>query len=100
MLYYGQRTGKRDGLIQTGTFVAVRPKKGARYFDIIGKVLVKRCTREQEDKRPAEYKLLIEMYRFPRRENRSVEDKFAHNAVLRAIGLPIEEGAVAQGIYG
>jgi hypothetical protein len=100
MIYYGQNCGKRDGMIQPGTLVAVRPNRNARYFVIVGKILLKTCTREREKKIPAEYKLLIEIYSVPIKIDKDPADKFTHNAVLRSIGLPIEKGAVAQGIYG
>jgi hypothetical protein len=100
MIYYGQPCGRRDGMIQPGTLVAVRPNRNALYFVIVGKILLKTCTREREKKTPAEYKLSIEIYSFPIKIDKDPADKFTHNAVLRSIGLPIEKSGSAQGIYG
>jgi hypothetical protein len=100
MIYYGQNCGKRDGIIKLGTLVAVRPNKSARYFVIVGIISQKICTRDREKKIPAEYKLSIDIYDVPIKIHKDPADKFTHNAVLRSIGLPIEKGSVAQGIYG
>lgn len=100
LMWEGQKSGLRDHLANPGTLVAVRPNKGSRYFEIIGSILVKERTRPREFRRPAEYKLLLEILRVPRRVNKDPSDKFTHNTVLRAIGLPTEQGALPHGIYG
>lgn len=100
LTWEGQRSGRRDEVAQPGTLVAVRPNSRARYFDIVGKIAVKTSKRSWQYKRPAEYKLQIEMYRVPTRVERDSADAFTHNNVLRTIGLPIEKGAVPHGIYG
>jgi len=95
----GQKSGIRDDLAKPGTLVAMRPNKDTRYFDIVGTILVKERTRPRTADHPAEYKLLVEVLRVPRRIHKNVDDVFTHNTVLRAIGLPIEHGALPHGIY-
>jgi hypothetical protein len=99
LTWEGQRSGLRDDLAKPGTLVALRPNKNARYFDIVGKILVKERTRARSENRPAEYKLLVEILRVPTRIQKEASDAFTHNSVLRAIGLPTEQGALPHGIY-
>lgn len=100
LTWEGQKSGLRDDLAKPGTLVAVRPNKDARYFKIVGSVLLKERTRAWDATGPAQYKLLVEILRAPRTvEWDRDEDKFTHNTVLRAVGLPIERGAQPHGIY-
>jgi hypothetical protein len=99
LTWEGQKSGLRDDLVKPGTLVALRPNKDARYFEIVGKVLLKERTRARSVNRPAEYKLLLEMERIPTRIQKDANDAFTHNTVLRAVGLPIEQGAMPHGIY-
>ncbi len=95
----GQRSGLRDDLVGPGTRVAVRPNRNTKAFDMIGTVLLKTQTRAREGNHPAEYKLVIEMTANPQRIHKLRNDRFTHNSVLRALGYPLEVGAMPHGIY-
>jgi hypothetical protein len=99
LTWEGQRSGSRDRFVEPGTVVAIRPSKAARFFDIVGKVLLKECTRERGEGRPAEYTLLVEVAATRRRIHRVYGDTFTHNSVLREFGYPTEQGAMPHGIY-
>jgi hypothetical protein len=99
LTWEGQKSGMRDHLVKPNTLVAVRPSKDVRYFEIVGSVILKECSRPRDATHPAEYKLLVEMLRHPKKIYKQSHDRFTHNAVLRAIGIPLEQGAMPHGIY-
>lgn len=99
LTWEGQRTNPLDDVVRAGTWVAVRDKP-ATAFRVVGRVCMKQCTREWRTGHPAEYKLLVEMETEPKEYLRDAGERLYHNPVLRALGLPIERGTVAFGIYG
>ena len=95
----GQRSGLRDDLVGPGTRVAIRPNRNTKAFDLAGTVLLKTQTRARDANAPAQYKLVLEMAANPQRIHKLRNDRFTHNSVLRALGYPLEVGAMPHGIY-
>jgi len=95
MRWYGQNKGRKDHLVRPGTFVAMREKKTARSFTIVGVV---ETIEKVEDGKPSMYRLNVRMQE-PEMIPRAPGDKFTHSATLRRLGIPVPSAGVAEGIY-
>jgi hypothetical protein len=94
----GQRRGRRDHMVGSGTLVAVRESAKIKAFTIVGRVIEIECIRKQDGSVCGIYDILVELTAAPRVIHRDNGDRYTHWTVLRALGIPTQD-AQPQGIY-
>jgi hypothetical protein len=95
----GQRCGRKDKDVVSGTLVAVRSDSSELGFTIVGRVAEKVLQTPRTATSPATYSLLVEMDIVPRYIPRDLRHgKVTHWTVLHELGIE-KTGGVAEGIY-
>lgn len=97
LMWYGQKSGKKDNLVKDGTALFTR-KKNEKSFTFIGTVKSKEVFKK-EDGKAVLYKLVINRFTEPIIIKREDTDLLTANTVLRKYGFPLEKGTMSHGIY-
>jgi hypothetical protein len=104
LIWCGQRKGQRDHLVEPNTDIWVRENKNEKKFTRVGRVVTKTMIRGQDTSRGrgdehAIYTLTLHKYTTEIVVFKESDDRYTHNAVLRAAGYREETGAMPHGIY-
>ncbi len=98
--WLGQDSGRRDHRVKPGTLVAMRDNDKVRGFTLVGVVgLITKVKDSPAPGKAATYNILVYMFKEQPFIPRADDDRHAHWATLRHIGIPHKKSGNPGGIW-